>query len=199
MGWLLFSLELYLGGYVNKSAVNVSVCLETFLKKTSTGLRGNNLNNICAGLYEKTQPSTLWFTHRHTHAQHALHTCNSSTHLYVINSDTKDWLPCYLLGLNECITMEATIVYFSQCMLRNALLKTDAVKHNFMFFQQGEKHSLNASRSTSLWQNWSHVTDSLEKLLQPTWGKMVHIFSMEVIVSKLYTKHQLFGLLPLKK
>lgn len=89
--------ELYLGGYVNKAAVNVSLCFWDFLKKTSTGLKGNNLNNICSGLYEKTQPSTLWFanTHTHTHAQHALHTCNSSTNLYAINSGSEEWLSCY--------------------------------------------------------------------------------------------------------
>ena len=69
-----------------------------------------------------------------------------------------------------------------------------------IFFQHGKEYSDCVSRSTSLRQNRFHVTDSLEKLQQYTWGKMVHVFAMEVMISQLYTKHQtMFGLLPFKK
>lgn len=83
--------ELYLW-WLCKQGCSWCECLfSDFLKKTSTGLRGNNLNNICAGLYEKTQPSTLWFAHMlSTHCTHATQAQN----LHAINRGTKDRLSC---------------------------------------------------------------------------------------------------------
>lgn len=59
------------------------------LKKTSTDLGGEKkpLSDICAGLYEKSQPSTLWSANKNTNIYEA---CIAQmqlwhTHLYVIN------------------------------------------------------------------------------------------------------------------
>lgn len=128
------------------------------------------INNICAALYERTQPSTLWFTGTWTHAQHALHTCIHAHTCMSLTVGLNTGYHVILLELNKCITqniLQVMHVYNYIVKVRCSKWRK-AVRVTYSPTQLSSRYICNrvwecsvSVRSTSLWQNLSDVTDSL--------------------------------------
>ena len=98
--------RLYLGGFVNKAPVNVSLFLRLSKENLNWFKGGKPKYHLCWPLQEnsaihfcgsQTHTHTHTHTRTHTYAQHALHTCTSTTNLCaIINNMTKVWLSCPL-------------------------------------------------------------------------------------------------------